>query len=110
MAIRPVDLQATIFQSTLTAQTQRQAEVAPQTAQTVAQQQWADQIEERQETVTETQHTEGNRVEEKGEANRQDADGRSKRRKRQPGDPLDELEDSVLSGAVEGQHLIDFTA
>jgi len=110
VAIRPVDLQATIFQSTVTAQTQRTAELAPQTAQAVAQQQFADKLEERTETVHETEELEGNRVEEKQEHDRQSADGRSQRRRRQPGEPLDELENSVLSGGVAGEHLIDFTA
>ena len=61
MAIRPVDLQATILQSAQIAGQQRQAEVAPQTAQAVAAQQFADKIEERQETVHEADDLEGNR-------------------------------------------------
>lgn len=109
MAIRPVELQATILQATQTAGVQRQAEVASQNAATIAGNQFAAKVEERSETVQETEHLRGNRVEEKGEPNRQGPRGR-KRQPRQPGEPFEGIEDSLDSVAPEGDHLIDFTA
>ena len=109
MAIRPVDLQATIMQSTQTAPVQRQAEVASQTAQAIAGNQFAAKVEERSETVQETDHSRGNRVEEKGERERQEAHGK-KRQPRQPGEPFEGIEEGLEAVAADGDHLIDFTA
>jgi hypothetical protein len=110
MAIRPVDLQATILQATQTAQVQRQAEVASQTAQSIAGQQFAAKVEERSETVQESEELRGNRVEEKREPDRQDA--RRGRRARRAGEPFESIEESVRNevAASDGDHLIDFTA
>lgn len=114
MAIRPVDLQATILQSTQTAAVQRQAEVASQTGQSIAGQQFAAKVQERSETVQETDHLHGNKVEDvlKREPDRQEArDG--KRKPRSPGQPFEGIEESARGeiGAASGDdHLIDFTA
>ena len=111
MAIRPVDLQGAIFQATQTAPVQRQGEVAPQLAQAAAAQQFAAQVEERDETVAETEHGRGNRVEEKKEPDQYKGRSGTKKRERQAGDPFDALEESVLgTSAPEGEHLVDFTA
>ncbi|MBV8600357.1 MAG: hypothetical protein JO359_02210 [Candidatus Eremiobacteraeota bacterium] len=110
MAIRPVDLQAAILQAPQTAAVQRQAEVAPQIAQTAAAAQFAAEVTERNEMVHETEHLRGNRVEERKEPDNQQERGK-KRRPHQPGEPFESIEESVL-GAVptDGEHLIDFTA
>lgn len=110
MAIRPVDLQATILQSTQTASVQRQAEVAAQNSQNAAAQQFASKVEERSETIQEAEHLRGNRVEEKKEPDQQQARGR-RRQARQPGQPFESIEESVLTeGAASPDHIIDFTA
>ena len=111
MAIRPVDLQATILQSTQTAAVQRQAEVASQTAQGIAGQQFAAKVEERSETVQESDRARGNRVEEHGEPDRQEP--RHKRKQRPQGQPFAGIEESLqgeMSAASDGDHIIDFTA
>lgn len=109
MAIRPVDMQATILQTTQTAGVQRQAEVAAQNSQTLVAQQFASKVEERSETVQEAEHLRGNRVEEKGEKERGEARG-GKRQARQPGEPFEGIEESLGPVAPDGDHLIDFTA
>lgn len=112
MAIRPVDLQATILQATQTAAVQRQAEVAAQNSQNLAGQQWAAKVEERSETVQETEHLRGSRVEDsvKKEPDRQQPRGR-RRQARTAGQPFESIEESVLTeGAASADHLIDFTA
>ena len=108
MAIRPVDLQATILQTTQTASVQRQAEVAAQTSAALAGQQFASKVEERSETVQETDHGRGNRVEEKQSPDQQEARGK-KRQGRQPGQPFEGIEEDIPI-AADGDHLIDFTA
>ena len=109
MAIRPVDLQATILQTTQTAGVQRQAESGAQNAQAIVSQQFAAKVEERSETVQETDHSRGNRVEEKGERERQQPGGQ-KRQARQPGEPFGAIEEGLGPVAPDGDHLIDFTA
>ena len=111
MAIRPVDLQATILQSTQTASVQRQAEVASQTAASLNNAQFAAKVEERSETVQEAERQRGNRVEEKKEPDQQQARGRRRQQARAPGQPFESIEENVLTeGAASADHLIDFTA
>jgi len=114
MAIRPVDLQATILQSTQTAAVQRQAEVASQTAQNLSAQQFAAKVEERSETVQETEHLRGNKVEDVLKKEQGEYEPGTKRRRQQTraqGAPFESIEESVLSeGAASPDHLIDFTA
>jgi hypothetical protein len=112
MAIRPVDLQATILQSTQTASVQRQAEVASQTAQAIAGQQFAAKVEERSETVQESERLRGNRVEEHGESGDR-GESRGKRKGRAPAQALGGIEESLrgeLAAGPDEDHLIDFTA
>ena len=114
MAIRPVDLQGAILQAPLTAQVQRQAEVAPQLAQAAAAQQFAAETEVRSETVHETENILRNKVEDvlkkqydqEGGGQQQSA----ARREHQPGEPFESIESSMGPVAVDGEHLIDFTA
>ena len=112
MAIRPVDLEATILQSTQTASVQRQAEVAAQTGAAIAGQQFAAKVEERSETVQETDRTRGNRVEEHGEPGDR-GEPRGKRKARAQAQPFWEIEDSLrgeIAATSDEDHLIDFTA
>ena len=114
MAIRPIDLQATILQSTQTAQVQRQAEVGSQTASALAGQQFAAKVEERSETVHETDSLTGNKVEDvlHKEPDQYEPGGKRRRQQtRAQGQPFESIEESVLSeGAASPDHLIDFTA
>ena len=112
MAIRPVDLQATILQSTQTAAVQRQAEVASQTASSLNAQQFAAKAEERSETVQESAKAQGNKVEDvlKKEQDQYSPGGRRKQARSQ-GQPFESIEESVVTeGAASPDHLIDFTA
>lgn len=109
MAIRPVELQATILQSAQTAGVQRQAEVAPQNAAAVTGQQFAAKVEERSETVQETDQLHGNRVEERGPRDQPGSRGK-KRQARQPGEPFEGIEGGLGAVTADGDHLIDFMA
>ena len=64
MAIRPVDLQAAINQSTQMAGVQRQAEIGSETSRGAFARQFAAKLTERDETVGEALPTRDNRVEE----------------------------------------------
>jgi len=111
MAIRPVDLQANILQSAQNASVQRQAETAAQTAQNLSAAQFAAKTEERSETVQETDQLLHNRVEERKEPGDQDPGRR--RKARTPGQPFAGIEEGVIdegSAALDGDHLIDFSA
>ena len=114
MAIRPADLQGAILQTTLTANVQRQAEVAPQLAQAAAAQQFAAHVEERSETVHETENLLRNRVE---DALKKEQDqggggggGQQAKREHQAGEAFESIESSLGPVAADGEHLIDFTA
>ncbi|HXP93505.1 MAG TPA: hypothetical protein VN905_08540 [Candidatus Binatia bacterium] len=107
MAIRPVDLQGAILQQTQTAGIAKQAEDAPRAAQIAAQNQFVQQLEQREETVRETDTLEGNKVNPEGE--RQGGGPGRRRREHKPGEPLPE--DAVeLAEYSDGEHIIDFTA
>src|SRR5579872_6292072 len=104
-------MQGAIFQSAQTAPVQRQAETASEQAQNLAAQQFAAKVEERSETVQETESMLGNRVEESTKKESNAEGGRKGKRQRQPGDTTGALEESVLGATpVDGDHLIDFTA
>lgn len=108
MAIRPVDLQGAIFQATQAQAAARQEAATPMAA-ALAGQQLAKKVEERQETVAQTEHAEGDRVREKTES--ENPDRRGQKQKRQPGEPFEAIETGALaSAAAAGDHLIDFTA
>jgi len=111
MGIRPVDMQGVIAQSVQSAPISRQAEDAAARGQTAAQAQFANKVEERNETIAETQNLGGNKVTPKEERDRQDAQKRKK--KRQPGDPFEEVVDGPIFGSEDDAvvpRLIDFTA
>lgn len=108
MAIRPVDMQAAIFQATQAQAAARQEAAAPMAA-ALAGQQLAKKVEEAQETVAKMEHAEGDKVREKTES--EQPDRRSKDRQRRPGEAFVAVEsDALASAAADGDHLIDFTA
>lgn len=108
MAIRPVDLQGVIAQSAQAAPLSRQSEEAVARSQAVAQNVFVGKLEERQETVAETDHASGNKVKPKEERDRQQAGQRKD--KRRPGDPFDEVVDRTVFGSDDEPHIIDFSA
>lgn len=106
MAIRPVDLQGAIFQQTTTAAIAKAAEEAPRAAQMAAQSQFVQELEEREETVHETDAMRGNKVNPEGD---RQGGNEYRPRKRKPGQPVP---DDVVEAAEfsDGEHIIDFTA
>jgi hypothetical protein len=107
MAIRPTDMQGSIWQATQTAPQVQRAEEAPRTAQAAAQAAFAAQAERRNESVAETKGADGNRV-------NADADGRGRahdepRERRPKRNGFDETADEA-AGFEEPPHLIDFSA
>lgn len=107
MAIRPVDLQGAIFQQTQTSAVQKAVEDAPRAAQISAQAQFVQQLEHRQESISETGNIEGNKVNAETERH---GDGTGyRRRERKHGEAL--AEDAVeLTQYNDDGHTIDFTA
>jgi hypothetical protein len=106
VAIRPSDIQGSIWQSSHNAPLAQREQEAPRAAQAAAQAAFAGQTEQRTQTVAQTGKGEGNRV-------GPDTDGRkrgdgepSERRGRSPfTDVVDEA-----AGLDEPPHLIDFSA
>lgn len=107
MAIRPSDLQGAIFQSAQSAPLTQRAEEAPRVAAMAAQAAFADQLHEREETVQTSGEAEGNKVDPRGERERQQPQGR--KRRHEPGEPFDDTV-AEAAGFDEPPHLIDFTA
>lgn len=106
MAIRPTDIQGSIWQASQTGPLAQRAEEAPRVAQAAAQQAFAAEVALREERVDETGEALGNRVDPNGE--------RGARRDAHEGDarPRNAFEETVDSaaGLDEPPHLIDFTA
>jgi hypothetical protein len=105
MAIRPTDFQASIFTSVQTASLSQKADEAPHQAALAAQAAFAAEVSKREETVEATTHAVGNKVDPKGERERQE----QRKRERRPGDPFEETV-AEAAGSDEPAHLIDFTA
>lgn len=106
MAIRPTDIQGAIWQATQTAPLTQRAQEAPREAQAAAQAAFAAHVQEREETVSETAETLGNRIDANAE---RDARGDSHARERRARNPFEEAVDDA-AGLDEPAHLIDFTA
>jgi hypothetical protein len=104
VAIRPTDIQGSIWQASQTAPLTQRAEEAPRTAQAAAQNAFAADAEKRSETVDETRKGQGNRIDANAERRRGDED-EPRERKRRGG-----LEEVVDDGRDEPPHLIDVTA
>jgi hypothetical protein len=106
VAIRPSDIQGSIWQASHNAPLTQRAQEAPRAAQAVAQAAFASQAEQRSETVAQTHKGEGNRV-------GPDADGRKRGDgeppERRARSPFAEVVDEA-AGLDEPPHLIDYTA
>jgi hypothetical protein len=107
MAIRPTDIQGSIWQASQTAPLTQRAEEAPRAAQAAAQQSFAAHVQEREERVNETGEAQGNRIDPKSGRERGAHDGEP--RQRHPRTPFQETVDDA-AGLDEPPHLIDFTA
>jgi len=101
MAIRPADLQLAYLAAPQAAAAASQNQNAAQTAQQASQLAFAAHVREREESVEETSHVEGNVIRERGEQ-AQDRDGH-RRERREP-------EEEPASFAGDGEHFIDVTA
>ncbi len=106
MAIRPTDIQGSIWQASQTAPLTQRAEEAPRAAQAAAQANFAAQVQTRDETVAQTGKGEGNRVDANAERRR---GGEQEARERHPGNAFEETVDEA-AGLDEPAHLIDYTA
>jgi hypothetical protein len=105
VAIRPTDIQGSIFQASQTAPLTQRAEDAPRAAQQAAQASFAAQVQEREERVNETDKALGNQVDANAERDAR-GDGYEPHERRTPfTDVVDEA-----AGLDEPPHLIDFTA
>lgn len=107
MAIRPTDIQGSIWQASQTAPLTQRAEEGPRAAQAAAQASFAAQVAERQETVAETAKGEGNRVDTNADRERggREDEPHERRARSAFGNVVDEA-----AGLDEPAHLIDFTA
>ncbi len=106
MAIRPTDLQGSIWQASQTAPLTQRAEDAPRAAQQAAQASFAAHVHEREERVGETGEALGNRIDPNAE---RDAGGDTyEPDQRRPGTPSAQA--AAEPDPDEPPHLIDFTA
>jgi hypothetical protein len=106
VAIRPTDLQGSIWQTTQNAPQAQRAEEAPRAAQAAAQAAFAAQVERRNESVAETGRGEGSRVNADAEGRR---DAQDQPQKRQRRGAIDEAVEDAAE-LDEPPHLIDFSA
>ena len=111
MAIRPTDLQLAIISSAQSQPISQHAEESPRAAAAAAQAAFANQVEERQEKVTESGHARGNRIEvnDRQQDAQEQPQGR-RRRRHLPGEPFEEPSVEAAVDPDEPPHLIDFTA
>ena len=109
MAIRPIDLQGVIANSAQTAPLARQGEEASRLAQTNAQAAHVAKLEERTETIDESQRGHGSKVNAEGE---REQGSPGKKRKRNPGEPFDDVLQTGAVGLADDDepHFIDFSA
>ena len=105
MAIRPTDLQGSIFQSVQSASLSQKADEAPHQAALAAQAAFAVDLAKREETIESSDKAHGNKV----GAKPQDERRQSRDRKRRPGEAFEEVVEEA-AGSDEPAHLIDFTA
>jgi hypothetical protein len=108
VAIRPTDLQSSIFTSVQTGLLTQKAEEGPRQAQLAAQASFAAQVTKREETIAETSQAEGNRVNANPDRQGETPEKRQRRR-HTAGEPFEEVVDEA-AGLGEPEHLIDFSA
>jgi hypothetical protein len=107
VAIRPTDIQGSIWQASQTAPLTQRAEDAPRAAQQAAQASFAAQVQEREERVNETGEALGTRVDPNAE---RDARGDTyEPQDREARAAFQHVVDET-AGLDEPPHLIDFTA
>ena len=111
MAIRPVDLQGAFAAATQNASIVRNAEEAPAVAQQAAQATFVKQLEDREETIEESQHATGNKVQPRGDKDPE----HQARQQAEPDDGRHEYREAYaqtapLGLAEDGQHFIDVSA
>ena len=106
MAIRPTDIQGSIWQASQTAPLVQRAEDAARTAQQAAQASFAAQVQEREERVNETGKALGTSIDPNAE---REGRGDSYEPHDQAGASFQATVDEA-AGLDEPQHLIDFTA
>ena len=109
MAIRPVDLQGAFVGAQANAAIVRNAEEAPAIAQAAANAQFASHVQDREETIEETQHAAGNKVRPRGEEQPDQQTGQQ-RRQHAGQEAQSEEETPTLGFAGEGHHFIDVIA
>lgn len=108
MAIRPIDLQGVIANASQTAPLARQGEEAATLAQANAQASHVAKLEERTETIHESERGHGNKVNPEGEREQGQP---GKKRKRNPGEPFDDVLHTGTAGIADDEpHFIDFSA
>jgi hypothetical protein len=107
MAIRPADLQLAYLAAPQNAAQVSAAQQAPQNAQAAAQATFAAQVQQREETIKQTEHAErtGLRTNPDGE----NSGGGDTPQQRKPHEEQ-EAQESPLGLSGEGEHFIDFTA
>jgi hypothetical protein len=107
MAIRPTDIQGSIWQASQTAPLTQRAEDAPRAAQQAAQASFAAHVQEREERVNETGEALGTRIDPNAE---RDARGDTyEPHDREARAAFQQVVDET-AGLDEPSHLIDFTA
>jgi hypothetical protein len=106
VAIRPTDIQASIWQAVQTAPIVQRAEESARLSQAAAQTAFVNQTEVREERVGETDKAVGNKVDPNAE-HHQDADDQPHQRRH--ASAFEETVDEA-AGLDEPPHLIDFTA
>jgi hypothetical protein len=108
VAIRPTDLQGSIIASVQSAQLAQRNEEGPRQAALAAQAQFANQLKQREESVSGATDVAGNRISSKGEREQQEfKDGK---RRSPSGDPASETVDEDDAALGEPAHFIDVTA
>lgn len=105
MAIRPTDIQGSIWQASQTAPLAQRAEEAPRAAQQAAQASFAAHVQQREERVGATGEAEGNKVD--ANAERDGGEGYEPQ-ERQPRNAFEAAVDDAAG--LDEPHLIDFTA
>jgi hypothetical protein len=107
VAIRPTDIQGSIWQASQTAPLTQRAEEAPRMAQQAAQASFAAHVQQREERVAETGEGLGTRIDPNAERDR-GGEGYEPQ-ERQARSAFEEIVDEA-AGLDEPPHLIDFTA
>jgi hypothetical protein len=106
VAIRPTDIQSSIWQASQTAPLTQRAEEGPRAAQQAAQASFAAQVQQREERVGATGEAEGNKIDANAER-RHGGDGYEPQ-ERQPRGAFEAAVDDAAR--LDEPHLIDFTA